>query len=53
VASSSKETNDNTFAWSGPSGVLGFTGERRMAPAVGGLHGAQVPSLETVVSLCH
>jgi hypothetical protein len=27
--------NNNTFTWSGPSGVLGFTGQRRIAPAAG------------------
>jgi hypothetical protein len=27
--------NNNTFTWSGPSGVLDCTGERRVAPAVG------------------
>jgi hypothetical protein len=27
--------NNNTFTWSGPSGVLGCTGQRRVAPAAG------------------
>jgi hypothetical protein len=30
--------NNDTFTWSGPNGVFGFTGQRRVAPAVGGLH---------------
>jgi hypothetical protein len=32
--------NNNTLTWSGPSGVVGFTGQRRIAPAIGRLHGA-------------
>jgi hypothetical protein len=27
--------NNNTFTWSGPSGVIGCTGQRRLAPAAG------------------
>jgi hypothetical protein len=30
--------NNNTFTWSGPNGLSGFTGQRRVAAAVGGLH---------------
>jgi hypothetical protein len=29
--------NNNTFTWSGPSGVLGCTGQRRVAPPAGGV----------------
>jgi hypothetical protein len=29
--------NNNTFTWSGPSGVLGCTGQRRVAPLYGGV----------------
>jgi hypothetical protein len=37
-------TNTNTFTWSGPSGVLGCTGQRRVAPLYGGGWGcSQVP----------
>jgi hypothetical protein len=36
-----KNNNDNRFTWSGPSGVFGFTGQRRLAPAVGGPHEAK------------
>jgi hypothetical protein len=32
VLARSKENNNNTFTWSGPSGVVGFTGQRRVAP---------------------
>jgi hypothetical protein len=28
--------NNNTFTWSGPSGVFGCTGQRPIGPAVGG-----------------
>jgi hypothetical protein len=49
---SEKKNNNNTFTWSGPSGVLDCTGQRRIAPAAGwcksGTH-----KRETVVSLCH
>jgi hypothetical protein len=30
--------NNNTFTWSGPSGVLDCTGQRRVAPAEGMVH---------------
>jgi hypothetical protein len=39
--------NNNTFTWSGPSGVLDCTGQRPVGPAVGGAVKA------TVVALCH
>jgi hypothetical protein len=29
--------NNSTFTWSGPSGVLGSTGQRRIAPLYGGV----------------
>jgi hypothetical protein len=32
---------DNTFTWSGPSGVFGFTGQRCVSPAIGRLHEAK------------
>jgi hypothetical protein len=35
---------NNTFTWSGPSGGISFAGRRRVAPAIGRLHGAQLPS---------
>jgi hypothetical protein len=31
----SQTNNNKTFTWSGPSGVLGRTGQRRVAPAAG------------------
>jgi hypothetical protein len=33
----SRSNNNNTFTWSGPSGVLGCTGQRRSAPPYGGV----------------
>jgi hypothetical protein len=30
--------NNNTFTWSGPNGVVGFTGQRRVAPVAGEVH---------------
>jgi hypothetical protein len=36
------QKNNNTFTWSGPNGAFGSTGQRRYAPAVGGLHETQV-----------
>jgi hypothetical protein len=30
--------SNNTFTWSRPNRVFGFTGQRRVAPAVGELH---------------
>jgi hypothetical protein len=40
--------NNNTFTWSGPSGVLGCTGQRREAPPLGGVQ----PSTKTSYG-CH
>jgi hypothetical protein len=36
-ASASTLGYNNTFTWSGPSGVLGCTGQRRVAPLYGGV----------------
>jgi hypothetical protein len=32
------ERNNNTFTWSGPNGVVGFTGQWRVTPPSGELH---------------
>jgi hypothetical protein len=47
---SAADDNNNTFTWSGPSGVLDCTGQRRVAPAAAWCM-SSTHSLETVVSL--